>query len=90
MIDVIYRYDPNGEPLLPAQATPAEARKRLCDGNREFGSLDDLAFQGLSSTHIIPVDLFDFGIGETAGVAPRQQPFAVVLGCSDARRVRRR
>ncbi len=84
MIDIIYRYDPTTQPALIPPATPDEARVRLCEGNREFMRLVDLPTGGERSTHIIPIDLAELGVAEQGGI-PRQQPFAIVLGCSDAR-----
>ncbi len=85
MIDIIYRYDPAVHSPLAAPTSPAEARKRLCDGNRAFIGLVDLPTGGERSTRIIPFDLSEMGVASADGAAPRQQPFAVVLGCSDAR-----
>ena len=80
-IDVIYRFDPShpGRPRQPR--TPGQARERLLRGNRDFAGLLD------SPTHrrIIPLDPSAAGYGTASGVAPAQQPFAAVLGCSDAR-----
>lgn len=84
MIDIIYRYDPTQYPPLASPATPADARKRLCDGNREFITLVNLPKGGERSTRIIPFDLTEFGVSRD-DKAPIQRPFAVVLGCSDAR-----
>jgi carbonic anhydrase len=85
MIDIIYRYNPRTrEPIAPP-ATPGEAMVRLCDGNRHFVELADVPDDGTPSTRVIPFDLSEFGLAEQRGAAPRQQPFAVVLGCSDAR-----
>jgi len=85
MIDIVYRFDPHASAARAAPATPAEACERLCAGNREFAGLIDLPEGATASTRVIPFDLADVGIADTAGVPPRQQPFAVVLGCSDAR-----
>src|SRR5262249_28090313 len=84
MIDIVYRFDPAAPPPAPP-ATSAEARERLCAGNRAFSGLLDLPDGAASPTRVSPFDLSDVGIGDTAGKAPRQRPFAVVLGCSDAR-----
>jgi carbonic anhydrase len=84
MIDIIYRYDPN-VPLAPPPASAAEARARLCEGNRNFVGLADRPEGGARSSRVIPLDLQQLGVADAAGVAPRQRPFAVVLGCSDAR-----
>lgn len=85
MIEIVYRYDPKTQLPLAAPATPIEAKQRLCDGNREFIRLADLPAGGEHATRVIPFDLSEFGVANEAGAPPRQQPFAVVLGCSDAR-----
>jgi carbonic anhydrase len=85
MFDITYRFDP-AQPLLrqpPADAE--EARRRLEEGNQEFASiLGDPAGPVPSGSRVILFDLEDIGIAD-GGSAPRQQPFAVVVGCSDAR-----
>lgn len=85
MIDIIYRYDPATHESGASPATPAEARQRLCNGNREFIGLVELPTDNGHATRVIPFNLGDFGVCEVEGGTPRQQPFAVVLGCSDAR-----
>lgn len=72
MIDLIYRYDPRSTPL-PPPASPAEARKRLCQGNQEFVGLVDTGDERTPTRRVIPFDLRDLGVAESAGVAPRQQ-----------------
>ncbi len=86
MIDIIFRYDPANMPPLRQPATPAEAQHQLEEGNREFAHLlDPIVGVGQPQPRIIPFDPQDMGLAEIAGTAPHQQPFAVVLGCSDAR-----
>src|SRR5271170_4619008 len=85
MFDIIYRFDP-AQPVvrqLPADAN--EACRRLAEGNLEFASVLGNSPETVpAGSRVVLFDLEDIGIG-TAGGAPRQQPFAVVLGCSDAR-----
>lgn len=84
MIDIIYRFDPKtSEPPEPP-VDPADARERLCQGNRDFMGLIDIPEYTTALTRIIPIDLSELGADED-GQAPKQRPFAVVLGCSDAR-----
>ncbi len=78
---IIYRYDPLTQERLQPPATPAEAVSRLCQGNREFVGLVDVPNDGTPSTRVIPFDLSEFGLSHERGAAPRQHPFAVVLGC---------
>ena len=78
MFEIIYRYDPNyrRERQMPADAS--EALRRLEEGNQAFS---ELANGAASGSRIVHMDVTDLGIG---GI-PAQKPFAVVLGCSDAR-----
>lgn len=83
MLDIVYRFDP-AQPPPPPPSTVAEAHERLCAGNRDFASLAVAALSPHPDVYVIPIDLRDLGLtGE--GTAPRQEPFALVLGCSDAR-----
>jgi carbonic anhydrase len=81
MFDIIYRYDPSqpNERRNPEDAD--EALRRLEEGNRLFASLTT---GGEDCCRIVPIDLEDMGIG-AKGEILKQQPFAVVLGCADAR-----
>jgi carbonic anhydrase len=85
MIDIIYRYDPAFLPPAAAPASPEDARRRLCDGNRDFIGLVDLPAGGERATRVIPFDLTALGVAKDGDDALLQQPFAIVLGCSDAR-----
>jgi len=53
----------------------------LEEGNSVFANL---ASGGLEGSQVIYFDLADIGIAAESG-GPKQRPFAVVLGCSDAR-----
>ncbi|MFO0897401.1 MAG: carbonic anhydrase [Pirellulales bacterium] len=83
MFDVIYRFDPDYREEPHGPPTPAAARERLIAGNREFAAFGTPKDSG--QPHVVPFDLRDIGVADQPGQAPRQQPFAVVLGCSDAR-----
>lgn len=63
--------------------TPKEALARLLRGNRQFAEVLDP--RGPRVPRVIPLDLSALGHGAERGIAPVQQPFAAVLGCSDAR-----
>jgi len=81
MIDIVYRYDPAQPPERQPPASAEEARRRLEDGNDGFASLVD----GPAGTRrVVNFYLADIGVA-APGSVPRQEPFAVVLGCSDAR-----
>ncbi len=86
MGEIIFRYDPERLPAPSLPATPEEARQRLEEGNRDFFELlDPLLGKGTQRPRVMPFDPEDLGMCLRTGKAPKQQPFAVVLGCSDAR-----
>ncbi len=89
-MDLIYRYDP----YLPIQieaATDADAAmKILCDGNRRLTSVvAQMQKVTLGETAdepiVVPFCPVSLGVPLWAGAIPTQQPYAMVLGCSDAR-----
>jgi carbonic anhydrase len=85
-VEIAYRYA-GGDPSPRQRPVDAEAaRQRLDDGNRAFADL----FAGLDARagtvrRVIDVDPRDLGLLPGGDGAPRQRPFAAVLGCSDAR-----
>jgi carbonic anhydrase len=85
MLDIIDRYDPRWglERLLPVDA--ADARRMLELGNREFSQRVEFDRREGSTTRIVPIELEKLGAGPADETVPRLSPFAVVLGCSDAR-----
>ncbi len=80
MLEIIYRYDPSLPPVRRLPTDAAEAMRWLVDGNAQFVSLATLA----EGRHVVPIDLADFGLAAPGQVVD-QHPFAVVVGCSDAR-----
>lgn len=85
MIEVVYRFDPAAPGPPPPPATAAEARARLEAGNRAFVDMIDPTQPDRPSRRIFPLDPTDLGFAAEPGTAPRQEPFAAILGCSDAR-----
>jgi len=86
MLDIIYRYDPE-RPLEHAHpADGAEARRALEQGNREFAEMANPLEAGDGHHSLLmPLDLEDLGLPAEGDAVLPQRPFAVVLGCSDAR-----
>jgi carbonic anhydrase len=84
MIEVVYRYDPEAQAPTHRPGDAVAARQALVDGNRQFADLfrtehsDDLR-------HVIAIGRSALGIPDSEGRPPTQSPFAVVLGCADAR-----
>lgn len=85
MADITYRFvlGRRFQHRLPTDA--AQARERLERGSREFAAL--LSCQGDTQPHakVIECQLSDLGQPGHPGKVPPHRPYAVVLGCSDAR-----
>ena len=85
-VDITYRYEARQKPARPQPVDADAARRRLDEGNRAFATLlSGLADDGRVAHRVIPVDSRDLGLLPDDEKAPRQRPFAAVLGCSDAR-----
>ncbi len=86
MFEIVYRYNPDATASPSRPENAEQARTRLIRGNQLFvnllrGSLDSSSVQ----QEVIPIDLSDLGVSRKSTGVPRQQPFAAVLSCSDAR-----
>jgi carbonic anhydrase len=82
MIDIVYRFDPEHHHKIRQPSNAAEARRELEEGNRIFASLSLKPGEHIQC--VVPFDPFGGAVDEP-GDTPAQQPFAAVLGCSDAR-----
>ena len=82
-MDVIYRFDPDFKPPAPP-GKPSEAVARLLQGNEEFARLS-AAKKDAQEIRIINCPPSWFEPSKSSGKISAQSPFAVVLGCSDAR-----
>ncbi len=89
-IDLTYRFDPDRpDPrLMPADAR--QARELLEEGNRLFARWIEACRASRDSTteppsFLVACGAHDLGLPSPEGIAARQAPFAVLLGCSDAR-----
>ncbi|MGL4420605.1 MAG: carbonic anhydrase, partial [Gemmataceae bacterium] len=88
MFDLIYRFDPKKRLPDDSPRTPEEARERLENGNRFFASADSMPLNAAAGTipeRVIYVDANHLGLPDADGNAPKQRPFAAILGCADAR-----
>lgn len=85
-VEITYRY---GAPDRPSRSRPGDAeaaRRRLDEGNQAFAALlDGLHADDGAARHVVQVDPRDLGLAEGDEAAPKQRPFAAILGCSDAR-----
>ena len=89
-IDYIYRFDPKNPSVKPLPPDADAARKRLLDGNRMFAQWMESCrtnspTPGTEPRYIVPCNGLEVGMVRVQGTMPRQSPFAVVVGCSDAR-----
>lgn len=89
-MDVIYRYDPFA-PLTARQIPDAKAAlDALVQGNDRFKNVVNRMQErtlggGAGEPIVIPISPMTSGLPLYPGAMPVQAPFAVVLGCSDAR-----
>lgn len=88
-IDYVYRFDPKN-PTAKALPPDAEhARRTLEEGNRLFSQWMESCRTGTFSEgdprYVVPCNGLEVGMVRTQGEMPRATPFAVVVGCSDAR-----
>ncbi len=88
-IDYIYRFDPKNPSAKPIPPDAEAARKTLEDGNRMFSHwMESCRTSTLSPgepQYVVPCNGLEVGMVRTQGEIPRPSPFAVVVGCSDAR-----
>ncbi|MDG3008277.1 carbonic anhydrase [Paludisphaera mucosa] len=88
-IDYIYRFDPEKPSAKPLPHDADAARRVLEDGNRLFSQWMESCRTGTPShgepRYIVHCNGLEVGMLRTRGEMPTQSPFAVVVGCSDAR-----
>ncbi len=88
-IDYIYRFDPKNPSVKPPPPDAEVARKTLEDGNRMFANWMERCRTRSDSKgeaeYVVQCNGLEVGMNRVEGELPRQSPFAVVVGCSDAR-----
>lgn len=89
-MDIIYRFDPSAPLSNDVPKTSDEAVARLASGNGRFADLVEHIQQSTLDPHnrkpvVIPVNPLTMGVPFVKGCVPTQAPYALVLGCSDAR-----
>jgi carbonic anhydrase len=89
-MDVVYRYDPfeaiDHRPIQDAD----EAIENLVRGHNRYSTIlrqlqREIMGGPAPQQIIIPGNVLSVGLPRVTGTAPAQTPFALVLGCSDAR-----
>jgi carbonic anhydrase len=89
-IDYVYRFDPKNPSTKPPPPDAEVARKSLEDGNRMFARWmancqGHTLTPGDEPTYVVQCNGLEVGMARQQGRIPKQAPFAVVIGCSDAR-----
>lgn len=89
-MDLIYRYDPYLPVTIASATDSAAAMKILCDGNRRLASMVARMQQPTlgekpEEAIVLPFCPVSLGLPLWSGAVAAQQPYAIVLGCSDAR-----
>lgn len=88
-IDYIYRFDPKNPTAKPLTRDAEAARRALEDGNRMFSHWMESCRTNTTSLgeprYVVQCNGLEMGMKRTYGEMPTQSPFAVVVGCSDAR-----
>jgi carbonic anhydrase len=88
-IDYVYRFDPQNPSVKVPPPDADAARRSLEDGNRMFSRwMEDCRTGELSPgepRYIVQCNGLEAGLNRGQGQMPKQVPFAVVVGCSDAR-----
>ena len=90
-MELIYRYDPYRPISIKRPADAEAAIRNLVTGNRrlveQIHNMQQAAIGDDSAPQqtVVPVDLVALGLPFLPGTPSDQAPFALVLGCSDAR-----
>src|SRR3954469_7761176 len=88
-IDYIYRFDPTNPSAKPLPNDAESARRTLEDGNRTFSrwmeSCRTLTPAAGEPRYVVPCNAQEVGMIRGSSEMPKQSPFGVVVGCSDAR-----
>jgi carbonic anhydrase len=88
-IDYIYRFDPKNPSVKSSPPDAQVARRTLEDGNRMFArwmeSCRTSTYSQGEPRYVVQCNGLEVGMNRAQGQMPKQAPFAVVVGCSDAR-----
>jgi carbonic anhydrase len=88
-IDYVYRFDPKNPSIKPPPPDAEAARRMLEDGNRMFAKwMESCRTHDISQgepRYVVQCNGLELGMNRLHGQLPKQAPFAVVVGCSDAR-----
>jgi len=89
-MDLIYRFDPHDPIKLPKDLDAQGVIELLQDGNARFVDLVETLQKSINgektaASIVVPQRALSPGLPIIPGLVPTQSPFALVIGCSDAR-----
>ncbi|SFH60580.1 carbonic anhydrase [Planctomicrobium piriforme] len=89
-MDLIYRFDPHHPVTLPADTDADSVTQLMQTGNERFVEMlqtlqRTIAGEVTDESIIVPVCPISLGLPVIPGLVPAQAPFAMVVGCADAR-----
>lgn len=87
-IDYIFRFDTENPTAKPLPETAELARRTLEQGNQMFAQWMESCQTGTSggdSRYVVQCNGLEVGMVRKPSEFPKQLPFAIVVGCSDAR-----
>lgn len=89
-MDLIYRYDPHQPITVDSPADAHAALATLAAGNARFSDFvrrmqQETMGEASGGQIVVPMSPMSMGLPLWPGISPSQAPFALVLGCSDAR-----
>lgn len=86
MLEIVWQYDPSQKRARTIPGNPSEVRAMLETGNLAIATmLDEADRAGQDIHHVVELVAANLGLAEAPGQVPRQEPFAAVLSCADAR-----
>lgn len=89
-MDIIYRFDPKLPLNHERVSSNEQALERLAHGNRRFAELVE-RMHAISEggpappPFVVPINPVKLGVPVLSGLEPAHMPFALMLGCADAR-----
>jgi len=85
-VEITYRYQGGAAASRPRPADADAAKDRLDEGSRTIAALFEDIREGTGlAQRVIEVDPRDLGLESGDERAPKQRPYAAILGCADAR-----
>jgi carbonic anhydrase len=85
MLEIVLQYDPSLHDGKSSPATASEAHHLLEDGNQKFSKWLANLDEEESSRRVLKIYSGEMGTSAISGAVLKQNPFAAILSCADAR-----